>query len=410
MDPRNRLGEPLAGPISSEAIEAALATDWLQLHSTVDGQPGALARASVLTLIVAVADPERADHVLDAISHLARQHPSRTVVLRPEPAAKDPSTTTSSSRGTSAGGTDAGWYSETIPGASDLQVWHETTSINTGERERLLCGEQVVIAARGRAVRHLVSLADQLTLPDLPTYLWWAGDLPSGDDGLLEPLTELADRLIVDSSRFRALRPAFERVDRIARRRHAPCAPSDLNWARLTPWRDLLAQFFDAPTLRPYLDRVTGLAITHDPRSPEGIAQALLLVSWLADRLGWQLDAQSRGTFSSEQAIAPRLRDPRGRPIEVTVAPDPTVPGPGGLRSVALRAGEAARFVVWRDDDGAHAHTEADLAGAPVLRRAARFEPADLSVLLADELMLLRPDHVFEATLAVARKLAGEAA
>jgi glucose-6-phosphate dehydrogenase assembly protein OpcA len=374
------LGEPLIGPVSSENIEAALATDWRQLHSTIDGREGALARASVLTLIVTVAEPANVDRALDALGHLSRQHPSRTIVLLPTPADATP----------------------------DLQVWHDTSCLNTAERDQLLCGEQIVVAARGGAVHHLYSLADQLTIPDLPTFLWWVGDLPARDDMLFEPLTELVDRLIVDSANFRALGPSLAWIDQVARRRHAPCAPSDLTWTRLTPWRDLVAQFFDAPTLRPYLDSLDRVTLASRPGSPAGAAQVLLLIAWLAGRLGWQVDQTSALPLSGsiDRWTTARLRDRRGQPVEVTVQPDRAAEGPDGLRQLTLSAGADATFVVGRDPDGTHAHTEADLAGVPALKRAARFETSDLSALLADELMLLRRDHVYEEAVAVAARLA----
>ena len=31
---------------------------------------------------------------------------------------------------------------------------------------------------------------------------------------------------------------------------------TDMNWGRLTPWREMVAGFFDAPNMRPYLDRI----------------------------------------------------------------------------------------------------------------------------------------------------------
>src|SRR6185437_9497492 len=117
-------------------------------------------------------------------------------------------------------------------------------------QERVVFGEQVVIEARGSAISYLPSLTDQLMLTDLPSFLWWVGDLSSSRSTLFERLTSLADRLVTDSSDFGALGTSMDQLYRLARRRHQPCAPSDLNWARLTPWRELVAQFFDSPTLR----------------------------------------------------------------------------------------------------------------------------------------------------------------
>ena len=72
-----------------------------------------------------------------------------------------------------------------------------------------------------------------------------------------------------------------------------------------------------------------------------------------------------------------------------------------------LGAEGSAGVVVRREGDGAQALTEADVAGAPVLRRIARFEAADLSALVAEELMLFRRDHVYEDALTIAAELTG---
>jgi glucose-6-phosphate dehydrogenase assembly protein OpcA len=377
----NKLGVQLAGPVSSDAIEGALASDWRELHASADGGE-TIARASVLTLIVAIQDPARLDPVLDAFEHLSDQHPSRTLIL----------------------------LTNSSIGASDLQVWHTAGCERYLGEERLLCGEQIVIAGRGGGVHLLPSLTDQLTLPDLPSFLWWVGDLSPVDDVLFERLTELADRVIVDSADFLALGPSTARLYRLARRRHQPCAPSDLSWARLTPWRDLVAQFFDAPTLRPHLSSLRSLAIEVDATSPDGLPQALLLIAWLASRLGWEADPAApelRFARVHDQAWSRQLRDANGHPIAVTVQPVAQASGPNGLRQVTLTAEDNATFVVRREEDGSHARTEADLAGAPVLRRIARFETADLSTLVADELMLFRRDHVYEEALTFATGLTG---
>ena len=45
---------------------------------------------------------------------------------------------------------------------------------------------------------------------------------------------------------------------------HAPnSAISDLNWGRITPWRELIAQFFDVTEYRPYLVNVNEIEIEH---------------------------------------------------------------------------------------------------------------------------------------------------
>lgn len=360
-------GAPLDGPVSANAVEDALAAAWHQIRSTREaGQP--VARASVLSLIVCVADTRAAESALEAINRLSRQHPSRTIILLP------------------GGPLDQ----------EDLRVWHRTACTLGPDHDQVVCGEQIVLAARDHAIGYLPSLTDQLMLTDLPAFLWWVGDLPSVHQALFERLAAMADRLIVDSSGFASLGTSLVRLEQIARRRHHPCAPSDLNWARLTPLRELITQFFDAPAARPFLARLDDVAITFSGASGAGAAQAALLVGWLARQLGWQRDGEP--PIRPGGSIHGRLRRADGRVVNVVAQSVPDSPLEGIVR-LGLNAGDAAHFAVVRENGTPDALTEADLASAPSLRRIARCAIGDTSSLLADELGLFQRDRAYENAL-----------
>jgi glucose-6-phosphate dehydrogenase assembly protein OpcA len=372
------LGKPLSGAVSSDAIEEALAASWQQARSQLDGQP-AVARASVLTLVIWLADPEPAEAVLGALRRLAYQHPSRTLVLLPS----------------------------LPPGSDDLQVWCDAGCQGADASDQMICGEQVVVATPRQGVHHLPSLADQLILPDLPAFLWWVGDLAPADDHLFERLATLADRVIVDSGSFRDLGSALPRIRRLVRRHHQPGALSDLTWARLTPWRELVSQFFDGTALRQFLPHLNRVQVEYGLGSADGRAQALLLVSWLAERLGWGPDTE---TPPALEGAGQRYRLRRGdEVVEVTIrlAAGGEVANSRGLARVVLSAGDAATFLVAREADGVHARTAVDLGGTPSVQRTVRLESADLAALLADELMFFRRDRIFEDAFAVTLALGG---
>lgn len=370
-----RFGTPLVDPVTADAVEEALAESWRRVRSSRDAALP-VARASVLSLIVCAVDPATTDRVLEAISHLSRQHPSRTIILLPDRHAGD----------------------------VDVRVWHATGCDSPEEQDRVVCGEQIVVAAHGSAIDYLPSLTDQLMLADLPAFLWWVGDLSAAYQQLFDRLTGLADRLVVDSSDFAAPGRSMALVDQLARRRHQPCAPSDLNWARLTPWRELVAQFFDSPALRSYLFGLEEIAIEHSSVGGSGPAQTALLVSWLATRLGWQLVTPP--SIESSGLAMGSLRRTDGQRVTVT-ARSKSVAGIDGLIRVSLRAGKVASFLVSRENDPTQALTEADVAGAPVLRRIAHFEAGELSTHLGNELILFQRDHAYESALELAVKLAG---
>jgi len=190
----------------------------------------------------------------------------------------------------------------------------------------------------------------------------------------------------------------------LVRQRPHP-AFSDLSWGRLTPWRELLSQFFDVAALRPRLGDLDRLAIDYDEADTTGPAQAALLLGWFAACLGWNAEGS---TFPLGSPGEGRLERDDGRTVEVSIR-QATEHGQGGLRRVQLGAGTAASFLVERHRYDDHAVTQADVAGAPPLRRTARFESPDVSTVLADELTLLGHDRMYEKVLAVVDGLAGGA-
>ncbi|MBU6243679.1 MAG: glucose-6-phosphate dehydrogenase assembly protein OpcA [Actinomycetales bacterium] len=130
-------------------------------------------------------------------------------------------------------------------------------------------GETAVIRLRGRLAEHANSVAVPLLLPDTPVVAFWPSDAPEvpGDD----PIGRHAQRRITDAAAARDPAAAL-------RRRAAGYQPgdTDLTWARLTPWRSLLATVFDAP-----VGRVTGGHVHAEAGDPS----ALLLAAWLRRRL-----------------------------------------------------------------------------------------------------------------------------
>jgi glucose-6-phosphate dehydrogenase assembly protein OpcA len=363
----------LTVPISSDAIEAALSAGWRDSMSAANGTGHLPARASVLTLVACVDEPSEVDAVLNAIDHLARLHPSRTVILLPDAPA----------------------------GAPELTVWTRTTTVQDSGYELPVCAEQIVVAARDHAPHHLPSLADQLILPDLPAFLWWTGDVLADQRGLFGRLAGLTDRVIVDSAEFELLDAAVTRLSGLVRDRDRAGALSDVNWARLTPWRELLAQFFDAPAAQGRHAVVDRLVIDINPRDQTGVAQAMLLVGWLASCLGWR----SNGIPFSPGVPHAWLRRPDGQPVEVIVQAGAAGPD-FGITRIELDAGPHARFVATRD--GEHATTETFLPNALQLTKVVRFDPGDVSALLADELMLFSRDRVYEKVLTTIARLIGE--
>src|SRR5205807_8275681 len=126
---------------------------------------------------------------------------------------------------------------------------------------------------------------DPLVVTDIPTVLW----SPSDYDDAVRALLPLSQVMLLDS---------MDDADIAKGLRHAcdvleSAYVVDLAWLRSTPWRERVAATFDPPNLRPDLWAINGVTIRHHP---ESAVAGLLLVGWLASRLGWKLTKLERRT------------------------------------------------------------------------------------------------------------------
>jgi glucose-6-phosphate dehydrogenase assembly protein OpcA len=396
--------ESLATPMwverdtSVRAVAGHLASLWdAPAHLDEGGSPTVTekglphARASVLNLIVTVVDDAAADRVVRTLLDLGVRHPSRAVVLVPEP-------------GTGESPLDARIST------------HCHDAVGGGDQ---VCYEEVVLTVRGEAAAHLSGVVAPLLIHDLPTHVWWPGD-PPFNDPVFDQLVELGDRLIVDSADFADLLGGLRRLANLRRR----SGVGDLTWERLTWWQELTAQFFDSPRFRRYLPNLSRLRIQyavapsasarHDedeeiaPGTAAPMAEALLYAGWIATRLGWRryrtLEPMSDAGF--------RLRL-EGKHEMVDLLLEPVVTDtarPGDLVSVRLRSlGEtgAAEFIIDRDGDDAMVATNAD--GMTALLRRLSMETPKESELLSSQLTLDRADRVYEDAMRAAAILLASA-
>jgi len=386
---------------SVRAIAAHLASLWDVAPES--GEDGAVvtekgmphARASVLNLIVTVTDEAAADRVVNTLVGLGVRHPSRAIVLVPQP-------------GSSGDPIDA------------RITTHCHNALGGGDQ---VCYEEVVLTVRGEAAGHLSGVVAPLLIHDLPTYVWWPGD-PPFDDPVFDQLVEMADRVIVDSADFGDLGGDLRRMANLRRR----SGVGDLSWGRLAWWQELTAQFFDVPRFRRYLPNLSRLKIKYAVSPPSSsrrdedtevapgvtapMVQALLYAGWIATRLGWKrhrtLEPMDNGAF--------RLRlEGRHEMVELLIEPMETdAVRPGDVLSVRLRSlGEtgAAEFIIDRDGDDAMVATNAD--GMTALLRRVTMETPPESELLASQLTMDLVDPIYENGLRAAAILlasAGEAA
>jgi hypothetical protein len=197
-------------------------------------------RTSVMTHIawVPAAWVEQARSALEGMAEL---HPSRTILLFPEPHADD----------------------NRIDARAEVERWE------VPDTDRGLVTEVVELTLRGSRAAAPASVVEPLLISDLPVFLRWRGEPPWGSQEL-EQLVGVTDRLIVDSIEWDGVPGPYTRLAELFSR----CAASDIAWARTARWRSHLATLWPA------------IADVRTVRVHGTAAQAWLLCGWLRSRLG----------------------------------------------------------------------------------------------------------------------------
>jgi hypothetical protein len=223
-------------------------------------------RTSVMTHTAWV-PPEWVEAAEDVLTGLAERHPSRTIVLVPEPERED--------------GLEANVEVDVFPLGGGRQIWAETMRIHL----------------KGKRATAPASVVQPLFLPDLPAFLRWRGVPAFGGDSF-ESLVRVVDRLIIDSTEWDELPSSYAKLAGVFDR----VTVSDIAWARTSRWRTQLA------TLWPEIGNVNQIRVTGTA------AQAELLAGWLRSRLARPVQLEHQ---TAEHLVA----------VEVDGKPTPFPPG-----------------------------------------------------------------------------------
>jgi glucose-6-phosphate dehydrogenase assembly protein OpcA len=193
-------------------------------------------RTSVMTHLAWV-PPEWEEVAVDTLAGLGERHPSRGILLFPEPSAAD--------------GIDAKVSMLAFP---------------LREQRRHIAVEVIELRLRGLSSRAAASIVNPLLVPGLPVFLRWRGRPPFGE-AEADELIDVCDRLIYDSKEWPDTPEAYSELP------FERTACSDIAWRRTEPWRGVLA------SLWPGVGDVRSLYV----RGP--VAEASLLAGWLRSRL-----------------------------------------------------------------------------------------------------------------------------
>ncbi len=288
-----------------DAIEAALRGMLAERHA----EHGGFVPARALNMIAFV-DHQWSGEIANRLRGVGRFHASRLVVLSYERRRErlDALATVSS---------------DSDPQPGELSLLRETVVVEIGDRH----------------LDDLYTIADPLVVSDLPTLLW----SPHGHQEVMDDLLGLAQAVLIDSIDEPVWREAVERARALSERAYVV----DLAWLRSTPWRERIATAFDPPDLRRELALIEGLTIHHHP---ESTIAAILLVGWLASRLGWEVPPLT----AREEALTGVARTRRQNiALHLQAAPELQVRGLAGL---ALKTASGWRLRLDRGPGGLHAH------------------------------------------------------
>ena len=280
------------------------------------------------------------------------------------------------------------------------------------------CFEQTTLLTSGRATKSLPATLANVLNTHLPVYLWWIGDTRGTDDTVFRSMAALCERVIVDSATF--FQPEQD-IHTLANYCKATpqTALSDLNWGRLTLWRQLVAQFFDGPEYLPFLDGIEHIEIEHAVAplaeanradsgevSPNPTA-ALLLAGWLKASLNMELVPDSpQNQQNSADGTYQWLLDLPISGQQTLMQIQPRVQSglrPGSLSLVRLTCQSENRrviFTVKRDADSAHVQTSVESAETTrPIRMVNLPDRYNASKLLHNELEITVHDQFFEQAL-----------
>lgn len=396
---------PWAGKlVRIEDVEEQLSFLWKMSADNMRTGQNTNVRVNVLNLVICAPDIESAQHASRVLRELSSTHLARVAILIFD-------------------------KNEERPAA--LSTWVTLRCFSMYSDIMRHCFEQTTVLASGNAMRALGNIIQLLLKPDLPVYLWWLGDPPDSGDNTFSNLMDLSDRVIFDSTGFFNPEQDMRTLAELSEA-YPNSALSDLNWGRITPWLQLVAQFFDTPEYRPYLSGVNSIEVEHavipvmaQVRTEQGDvspnpARALLLAGWLKTRLGWTIaeDASGHhhdtasGTYHWDMERSPRatrmLTSPRNKAgrgnASISIRPQvQSEMRPGSICLVRLNSNienKHATFTISLSGDTEHVLTSIELAQEVRAKRLVSLSAVhNESELLHDELEMVSHDYLFEQIL-----------
>jgi glucose-6-phosphate dehydrogenase assembly protein OpcA len=254
-------------PFDAEALEIDLRNMWKRVGGDSSPKGGAVHRAALANLIVPM-DPAREAKLMPVLVDVTRNHPARLFTIE----------------------------TGSAPRGSGLRARVGALCHRRESGGGVVCCEQVVVESDEESTALIPSAIRSLLIGDLPTVL--LDFHPGIGVPWISELMEMADLVLEDS----CLKQAGKETEVWHfLEREGSGRVHDLAWARLTPWREILAEIFDGKEYLPALGTIRRVEIgfTGEGYPPPPV---WLLAGWLASRLGWTPEGGNRNGITLRSA------------------------------------------------------------------------------------------------------------
>ncbi len=356
----------LLGPEGNRAfdavsLESELRAMWKLARPDGPAKGGAIYRAALANLVVPV-DPRHNSQLVPVLVEVTRKHPSRLFLIEPG----------------------------SLPTSSGLRARVVALCHLREGGGGLVCSEQIILQSEPASTSLIPSAVRSLLVGDLPMALL---DFQV-ESGLawMEELVDMADLVLEDS--WMRERPEDESAAWRLLGSDDATKIHDLAWARLTPWRELIAEVFDvtenAAALRTIREVRVEFSGAGFPPSP-----VWLLLGWLASRLGWIPDGGGGNPLT--------LRSDSG-PVRVTLRGDRSRQG-RILQKIGLRSDAPHPLDLEIVHRGREATATISSGGARPLRREVAFGYREFAACIVGELHRHEPNRSLESASRFAREL-----
>jgi glucose-6-phosphate dehydrogenase assembly protein OpcA len=238
--------------ITLEKIESAFRRFWRDVVDK-DGSEAVL-KSSTMNLIIYAQDRAQYHRVLEQIDDVISHHPGRIIIV----------------------------FVDMESGSEAIDARISACLQEPQEGQKQITAEVIVLETGSCGFEHLAGAILPLLLPDLPVYLWCTFSCVLVNP-YFKPLLRYTDRLIIRTEEeYDSPRQFADTLGTILALRRE-CSISDLNWSRLTRWREAIAQFFDNDKHLPFLHSLHEVEIVYSGGRLS--SHALLIAGWLSSTL-----------------------------------------------------------------------------------------------------------------------------